>query len=184
MTAGLNVIDDRVYTIEDYMKLDDDSHYELIGGKLLMVPSPTRKHQKISSRLNTQFENYLTQNPIGEVLWDFDVHFNDKVARPDVLFVSKERMAIIGELNVQGAPDLVVEVLSLSTAAHDRKTKSQLYYENGVKEYWIVDPDGAVVEVFVPGEKNWTLMGAFDHEDVLTTTLLPGLKIKLQDVFA
>jgi Uma2 family endonuclease len=182
MTAGLTVLDDKVYTIEDYMKLDDDNRYELIGGKLVMVPPPRVKHQEISGRLYNQFQNFLMQNPIGTVLWDVGVRFNDKVVRPDVSFVSKERVEIIDELYLNAAPDLVVETLSPSTAAYDRKTKRQLYYENGVKEYWIVDPDTKLVEVLIPGEQNWTSM-VFDHEDVLTTALLPRLEIKLQDVF-
>ena len=86
-------------------------------------------------------------------------------------------------MNIQGAPDLVVEVLSPSTARYDKKKKSQLYFKNGVKEYWLVDPDQQLVEVFIAGEKEWRWAGVFDQEDILTSALLPGLKINLGEIF-
>jgi len=177
------VLSDKIYTVEDYMKMDDGNRYELIGGKLIMVPKPRPIHQKVALRIATAFEVFLKLNPIGEVFYEVDVHLGDKVVGPDILFIAKDRTGIIGELNIQGAPDLVVEILSPSTVVHDKKIKSQLYYSNGVKEYWVVDPDEKLVEVFVAGEKNWTWMGVFDQEDVLTTTLLPGLEISLSEVF-
>ena len=125
----------------------------------------------------------MHENKLGDVLGDVDVYLGDKVVGPDVLFVSKNRLDIITEFNVQGAPDLVIEVLSPSTAVHDKKTKSQLFCENGVKEYWTIDPDQKLVEVLIAGEKEWRWSGVYDIEDVLTTMLLPGLEIKLQDVF-
>lgn len=183
MTTGLTIIDDKIYTIDDYMNMDDDNRYELIGGKLIMVPKPRTRHQKISGRLYNQLENFLGQNPIGEVLYEVDVHLGDKVVGPDILFVTKERLDIIGDLYLNAAPDLVIEVLSPATASHDKKRKSKLYYKNGVKEYWLVDPDEKLVEVLIAGEKEWRWGGVFDWEDILTTALLPGLEINLGEVF-
>ena len=179
----LTVLNDKKYTIEDYMKLDDGNRYELIEGELIMVPRPRLKHQKIAFKIAHKLENFLEQNPIGEVYSEVDVHLGDKVVAPDVLFITNERLSIAGELNVQGAPDLVVEVLSPSTAKYDRKVKRQLYFTSGVKEYWLVDPDQQLVEVLVAGEKEWKWVGVFDREDALTTALLPGLEVKLADVF-
>ena len=167
------VLTDKKYTIEDYMKLDDGNRYELIEGELIVVPRPRLKHQKIAGGIYTAFVNFLKQNPIGEVYSDVDVYLGDKVVAPDVLFIAKERLNIAGELNIQGAPDLVVEVLSPSTARYDRKIKRQLYFANGVKEYWLVDPDQQLVEVLIAGEKEWRWAGA----------LLPGLEVKLAEVF-
>ncbi|KJS15176.1 MAG: restriction endonuclease [Peptococcaceae bacterium BRH_c4b] len=177
------VLSDRIYTVEDYMKLDDGRRYELIGGELILVPSPKPRHQRVANELNVELTIYLRHNPIGEVFYDVDVHFGGEVVAPDVLFISKEKISIIGESNIQGAPDLVVEVLSPSTASIDRKKKSKLYFANGVKEYWVVAPDQQLVEVFIAGEKEWRWIGAFDQEDVLTTALLPGLEIRLCEVF-
>ena len=177
------VLSDKIYTIEDYMKLDDGQRYELIGSKLIVVPRPRLKHQKISGRIYTRFENFLEQNPIGEVYSDVDVHLGDKVVAPDVLFIAKERLNIAEVLNVQGAPDLVVQILSPSTAAYDKKEKSQLYCKHGVKEYWLVYPEIMFIDVFVLGKNKWHWIGAFNQEDVLTTALLPGLEISLNEIF-
>lgn len=86
-------------------------------------------------------------------------------------------------MNVQGAPDLVVEVLSPSTGKNDRVEKSKMYYKHGVKEYWIVDPDHKTIEVFIPAEKNWNLFQSHDDDDTLISPLLTGLEIKLKDIF-
>ncbi|MFZ5632287.1 MAG: Uma2 family endonuclease [Bacillota bacterium] len=79
----------------------------------------------------------------------------------------EDRYSIITETNIQGAPDLVVEVLSPSTEKCDRKEKSGMYFENGVKEYWILDPEIQLLEVFVRGEKNWNRAGVYDEKDTL-----------------
>ena len=177
------VLNDKKYTIEDYLKLDDGNRYELIDGELILVPRPRFKHQRIRLQIANFFVNFLEQNPIGEVVYEVDVHLGDKVVAPDVLFISKERLHIIEELNIQGAPDLVVEVLSPSTASYDKKIKSKLYFKNGVKEFWLVDPDQQLVEVLIAEEKQWRWAGVFDREDILTTELLPGLEVKLAEVF-
>lgn len=177
------VLSDRIYTVEDFIKLDDGQRYELIGGELIVVPSPKPRHQRVANELSVELTIYLRHNPIGEVYCDVDVHLGGEIVAPDVLFISKERISIIGESNIQGAPDLVIEVLSPSTAFYDKKKKSKLYFTHGVKEYWLVDPDTRLVEVFVAGEKNWQWTGVFDSEDVLTTTFFPGLEICLSEIF-
>lgn len=178
------VLSDRIYTMEDYMKIDDGRRYELIGGEMIVVPSPRPKHQRVSGRIFNHFENYLKNNRLGEVFSaPIDVILGEHVVQPEILFISKEHLDIIGELNIQGAPDLVVEILSISTAAHDKKKKSQLYFKHGVKEYWLVDLDAKLVDVFKTGEKGWRWVGTFDQEDILSSALLPGLEIKLLEVF-
>ena len=177
------VLSDKYYTVQDYMELNDGRRYELIGGELIVVPRPGFKHQKIGLRIAKSFENFLEQNAIGEVVQEVDVHLEGEVVAPDLLFIAKERFDIIGELHIQGAPDLVVEVLSPSTAAYDKKKKRTLYFANGVKEYWMVDPDQQLVEVLTAGENEWRWVGVLDHEDILSTALLPGLKINLSEIF-
>jgi len=177
------VLSDRVYTVEDYMQLDDGNRYELIEGELVMVPRPRPKHQKVSGKIFYQVENFLKQNPIGEVIQEVDVQLGADVVSPDLVFIVKERLDIVGELNIKGAPDLVVEILSPSSAGIDRGKKRKLYFANGVKEYWMVDPYQQLAEVLIAGEKEWRWAGIFDREDVLTTALMPGLKIFLTEVF-
>lgn len=174
-----------LYTYDDYLKLDDNNQYELIGGRLILVPAPRTIHQKIKLRLVWFITNFIRKNDLGELLdAPTDVILTEKdKPQPDILFVSKERMDIITEYNVQGAPDLVIEVLSPSTSNWDRVDKSRLYYNHGVKEYWIADPDGKFIEVFTSGEKNWNLFQAYSAEETLVSPLLSGLEIQLKDIF-
>ena len=117
----LTILNDKKYTIEDYMKLDDGNRYELIEGELILVPRPIFKHQIIANRFFAALDRFVFMNKLGVVNGDVDVFLGvgDKVIAPDVLFITNERSNIAGELNVQGAPDLVVEVLSPSTAMYD-----------------------------------------------------------------
>lgn len=175
---------EKVYTVEDYLSLNDSRRYELIGGELIVVPSPRPRHQRVSGKMFTQMEYYLKENPLGEVFdAPIDVVLGEHVVQPDILFISRERLDIVGELNIQGAPDLVVEVTSPTTAVMDRKKKSKIYWQSGVREYWVVDPEQQLVDVFVAGQDGWRWLGAFDRDDVLTTNLMPGLQVRLAEVF-
>lgn len=175
----------RLYTYEDYLKLDDDKQYELIGGELILVPAPKTIHQRLSHRLNQILSDFVIKNNLGEVMYaPIDVVLTESnKPQPDILYISKERLKIIKEKYIDGAPDLIVEILSPSTISRDRVEKSRLYYTHGVQEYWLVDPDAEIVEVFTPGEKNWYLSGAYSKEEILLSQLLTGLEINLKDIF-
>ncbi len=101
------------------------------------------------------------------------------------MFISKERIGIIEETRINGAPDLVVEVLSPATIRRDRGKKSRRYLQSGVREYWLADPREKLLEVFVPGEKDWQRTGVYedDEEELIVSSVLPGLEIKASDVF-
>jgi len=176
---------DRLYTYADYLKIDDDNQYELIGGKLILVPAPKTFHQELVGKIYRRVAEFIYDNNLGKVLIaPTDVLLSDtEKPQPDILFISMERLNIITEMNVQGAPDLVVEILSPSTGKHDRVEKSKMYYRHGVKEYWIVDPDHKTIEVFIPGERNWNLYQSYADEDTLTSPLIKGLQIQLKDIF-
>ncbi len=176
----------RLYTYEDYLKIDDNNQYELIGGNLILVPAPKTIHQEISGKIYRKVADFVDHNNLGKVFYaPMDVLLTEKdKPQPDILFVSKERLHIITEANIQGAPDLVIEILSPSTSKWDKVEKSKLYYKHGVQEYWIVDPDGKVIEIFMPGEKNWILFQAYDDDDILTSPFLSGLEISLKDILS
>jgi Uma2 family endonuclease len=105
------------------------------------------------------------------------------VAQPDILFVSNARSHIVTEANIQGAPDLVVEILSPGTASYDRGYKRTLYSRHGVLEYWLVDPEAETVEVLTPNEAGLTMAATLRRSDTLTSPLLAGLAIDLEQVF-
>jgi len=139
-------------TWEDVLRMPDDGNrYEFIGGRLYVTAAPVTRHQRISRRLEQALMRILENAGHGEMFRaPYLVEFpgtGDRV-QPDILFVSNERWGIIGEKQITGAPDLVVEILSPSTAHRDRGIKLDLYARRGVREYWIVDPVEDVVDVW------------------------------------
>ena len=173
------------YTYEDYLKTLDDKRYELIEGELLMTPSPVTKHQRISVKLNFALTKFLTENNLGEVLHaPLDVYFdNENVVQPDILFISKERLNIIGEKNVQGAPDLVIEIISESTAYRDLVQKKKLYAKFGVKEYWIVIPEESSIEIYTLKDNTYQPYKTYSKDDILESFFLKDLRVTLKEIF-
>lgn len=175
------------FTVRDYKALPESEtkRYELLGGELVVVPSPTWRHQEISSRLLYQLQAFVDEHSLGYVVAaPLDVVLSDEdVVQPDILFISHERASIIREDGVYGAPDLIVEILSPSTAERDRTYKKTLYARHGVREYWVVDPALSTVEVFTQGEKGFERAALYNPEDVLRSPLLKGLEIPLPKVF-
>ena len=173
------------YTYADYLKTPDDERYELIEGELLMTPSPVMRHQRISRKMLIALDNHVTDNDLGEVFdAPSDVYLdNENVVQPDILFVSKERLDIIGEKNIQGAPDLVIEIISESTAYRDLVQKKKLYVRFGVKEYWIVIPEESSVDIFTLKDNAFVLHKSYGKEDILQSPLLKKLKIELKKIF-
>ena len=102
------------FTYKDYLQLPEDKRYELVEGEFFMVPSPNYYHQVISKRLFRTLDDYVRKFGLGEVLYaPLDVILSEEnVLQPDILFISKERFNIITNKNIQGAPDLIIEILS------------------------------------------------------------------------
>ena len=133
--------------VSDFNLLEEGEFCQLIMGELIMTPAPSYKHQKVSALIFLQLYSFVQEHKSGEALYaPVDVFFDDEnVFEPDILFVSKERANIIEENGIHGAPDLVIEILSVTSGYHDTKIKKRVYEKYGVKEYWIVDPlDGEV----------------------------------------
>ena len=171
-------------TYEDYAKTPDDERWELIDGELFISPSPKRAHQRSQMTLGSRMSFFADENDLGEVYSDFDVVLSDTdTVRPGLLFVSKERLHIITADNVQGAPDLVVEIRSESTARRDWTTKRALYERHGVKEYWLVDPEAATVAVLLLDEGELKVTGVYGEGDTLSSAVMSGFSIVLADIF-
>ena len=174
-------------TYQDYINLpeSDDKRYELIDGELYLAPSPTPNHQFISIRLSKAIDDYAQSHGLGNVLYaPLDVVLsNQDVFQPDILFVSRNRESIISESNIQGAPDLVVEILSPGTADRDRTIKRARYSVHGVQEYWMVDPQANTIEVLTAGQDDFETVQVYGEDTSLTSPVLEGLVIRLQDIF-
>ena len=173
-------------TYKDYCATPDDERYELLNGKLMMVPAPNRKHQEILGRLYIELSRFSQEHELGKVyVAPFDVLLSDTdVVQPDLLFISRAREHTLTDDNVRGAPDLVIEILSPSTADRDVGYKHDLYGRHGVLEYWIVDPMAETVAVHRQGNGRLELAETFGRPDTLRTALLDGLQLRLDDVFA
>jgi Uma2 family endonuclease len=179
-------------TYQDLLGLPDDLlRHELIDGEHLMSPAPNTKHQRIVVNLSWRIRAFLEHHSLGSVyVAPLDVVFSDfDVAEPDVLYVSAEREKLLGtDRNLSGAPDLVVEVLSPSTAHIDQGRKRWLYERYGVREYWIVDPEKETVKVYRLAKGSLRLDAEIARADgaaarFVSTPLLPGLEIPIAAVF-
>ena len=173
------------FTYEDYVNAPEDKRYELLDGELLMTPAPAEIHQRISILLGWKLLQFVTENGLGRVYQaPFDVVLSDMdVVQPDLLFISNARVHIVTAANVQGAPDLVVEILSPSTAERDRTLKRRLYARHGVSEYWIVDTEAGSVEVLLLREGGFEVAGTYGGGDTLTSPTLRGFELGIDDMF-
>ena len=172
-------------TYADYLKTADDERYELLDGKLVTSPSPREIHQYTLGRLFLQLGTFVYGRNLGKVYCSpFDVVLSETdVVRPDLLFVSSTRTGIITADNVQGAPDLVIEILSPVTADRDGTLKLDLYARHGVREYWIVDPDARTVMLLWRGRGRFDVVGIYGAEQSLRSPTLRGFSIPLQEIF-
>lgn len=174
------------FTYEDYKLMPEEKRCEIIEGELLMTPSPVFRHQAIQARLLVKLFSFVEANELGQVVSaPMDVILSpENVVQPDVLFISKERSAVIEKAGaVAGAPDLAVEILSPSTAPRDQVLKRKLYARFGVREYWIVDPGTEMVEVMTLAGSTFETWQRFMADQSLISPLLPGLSVKLGDIF-
>ena len=138
-----------ILTYDDYAALPDDGHrYELYEGELVTMPSPRPRHQVVIGNLHTLMADHVRGHGLGQVyLSPIDVILSRiTVLQPDLVYVERARLGIVTERAIEGAPTLVVEVLSPSTNARDRGVKQALYARYGVPFYWIVDPDARTMQ--------------------------------------
>jgi len=176
-------------TYEDYVLIPDDGkRHQIIDGKHYVSDTPFIRHQRISRRLLCCIGKFLDEHPLGEILMaptDVILSPHD-IVQPDLLFISNERAsAIVTEANIQGAPDLLIEILSEDTRRLDEVLKRRAYKRFGVQESWIFDPQSKTTQVWertTEGLRRRTLLSA-DAGDVLTSPLLPGLEIPLAEIF-
>ena len=170
-------------TYEEYRLFPDDGRrHELIGGEHYVTPSPTSVHQRFVRNLGYLLHDFVMAHRLGEVFFaPLDVVLSVRdVVQPDLIFIGNARMHRLTRENVQGAPDLVVEVVSEASRHTDRKLKRALYEKYDVVEYWVADPDLRILEVFRRDEANrLAKVAEFEDAGTLVTPLLPGLEIDL-----
>ena len=175
----------KTYTYEDYAKLPEGAPYQLIGGELVMTPSPVPYHQIISRRIAFELLKFVEERKLGEVIYaPTDVYLSEtETYQPDIIFISKERLHIIGEKKIEAAPDLVIEILSESTAYYDLRHKKRVYEASGVKEYWIVDPMEKGIEVYENINGEFKVFSQAIEKGRVNSKLLQGFGVELEKVF-
>ena len=173
------------FTYQDYLNSPEDKRYELLDGDLIAIATPGELHQSVSAQLGWRLVQFASENNLGRVYHaPFDVVLSElDVVQPDLLYVSTERTHIITPENIQGAPDLVVEILSPSTAERDRTFKRVLYARYGVSEYWLVDPDSRTVTVLLLDAGAFAEVARYGAGQTLTSPTLPGFTVNLDDIF-
>jgi Uma2 family endonuclease len=172
-------------TYEEFRQLPDDGkHYELVHGEVHLSPSRSTKHQLILGNTSVSLGTYVRSARLGVLFCaPLDVCLNpDTALQPDLIFISAERVGIVQENFVAGAPELVVEVVSPSTTVHDRVTKLPIYAEAGVPEFWLIDSQARTVEVLKLQGKKYFVDATLAGDQVLTSNLFPGWQLPLRDL--
>jgi len=173
-------------TFEQFRRLPEDGkQYELIRGEARLNPAPNLRHQTVLQNLDMSLGALVLKHELGEV-WPapLDVRLGEDTSlQPDLIFVSKAQANILREEFVDGAPDLVVEVLSPSTSAHDRATKLPIYATAGVPEFWLIDPVAKTLEVLKLQGTNYLLHAILAADQSLTSSLFPGWQLPLNQLF-
>jgi Uma2 family endonuclease len=164
---------------------EDGRRYELYDGEVFLVPAPIPLHQLVAHRFANLLQAYQTASGGLVFLAPIDVVFSDlDVLQPDVVFFRGGREKLIDlHAPIRAVPDLVVEVLSQSTATTDRGRKMQMFARYGVLEYWLVDPEGETVEIYSLVGGNYALAQTASGLDSACSTILPGLSFGVSALF-
>ncbi len=181
----------RTVSVAEYFQIreSNDALLEYIDGFVYMSPSPSTKHQRISSKLQIEFGNFLKGRPCEVFPAPYDIELMNekidgtKIVIPDISIICDK--SGFTDARYVGVPDLVVEILSPSNQSHDLVTKLNLYMDYGVQEYWIVNPSLDSIMVYALNDQ-----GMYEQHDVktdvgiITSKFLPGFHADLKDVFA
>ncbi|GHV47267.1 hypothetical protein AGMMS49546_36690 [Spirochaetia bacterium] len=175
------------YTYADYLAWETDKRYELMDGTAYMMASPSVIHQQISGELNRQFGNFFLGKPCRVFSAPLDVrlfpredHSDNTVLQPDLLVVCDKTKLSKGSCD--GAPDLVIEIVSPSNTVQEIFKKFNYYLDAGVREYWVVIPDDKTVQVHVLKEGHF-VSTIYKKDDTIPVSILPGLGIELKSVW-
>lgn len=184
LSEAMAVEPKRLLTYEDFLTFPDDGvRREIVEGEVLVTPAPNVRHQVLVLRLTYAFETHVRAHGGGRVFVSpLDVRLSEHdIVEPDVIFVAEDRLGIIKDNFMLGAPSLLVEVVS--DPRTDRVRKRDLYGRTGVPEYWIVDPEADRVEVYRLEAGRYRKPEILEPGDAVETPLLPGFQLSLDDLF-
>jgi len=180
------------YSYADYLTWSEDERWEIIDGIAYMQAAPSPIHQEISGGLFAQFHNYLSGKPCKvypapfcvKLMRDDEKNHEDikKVVEPDITIVCDKSK--LDDKGYNGAPDMIVEIMSPSSIKMDRFIKFNSYEKAGVREYWIVEPEGKLVSVFaLQGDQRYGRPEIYTEDDKIKVSIFPDLIVDLKPVF-
>ena len=171
----------------DYLRLPDDGkRYEIIEGVLYMANAPSIEHQFTVSEIHFQLKLFIRDRELGQVYTSpLEVHLSEttKPVQPDILFIRAQHQPPPGTQFFDGAPALIVEVISPGSIRLDRHIKFDVYEKSGVSEYWLADPKARLVEVYTLSNGEYALLGQYTNDDIVESQVLAGLQIKTSTLF-
>ena len=172
-------------TVEDYERLGEGAPYQLIAGELIMTPSPGFFHQSISMNLSIVLGSFIKRHKVGTLLAaPLDVHLSDEdIYQPDLIFIRADKTRGIHTDKLRVIPDLVIEVLSPSTAYLDFTRKKEMYCARGVEEYWIINPEMETVEIMIKHGEIYQTESLLKNDAILESKMFPGFQMKIADIF-
>jgi len=183
----MKAVQPKILTYDDYLALPETKQrYEIIDGELIWrCPAPTIKHQRVVKKACVKLDPFVEENDLGELILspvDVVVSRNPlRMRQPDLLFVRKERLSIVQE-RVEGAPDLVIEVLSPGNARPSVLEKLSDYARIGVRECWIFSPEALTLEVLVLNRGRYKRLGLFGSGDRIRSQVWPQLSLTVDDL--
>jgi Uma2 family endonuclease len=182
-------IDTKKLTYDTYLTLPEiKQRYEVLDGELFyMTPSPTPEHQRIALNLSLKLAPFVREHRLGELFFaPLDVIITRdplRTRQPDLLFVSNQRRGIIGLQQIEGGPDLIVEILSPSNTRADVEGKLQDYWTIEIRECWLVSPEARTVEILQRGATRFERLGLYGMDDLITSNILPDLHLSVADIY-
>ena len=179
--------DNKKYTYEDLENIDDGNRYEIIDGELYLMSSPVSKHQLVLGDMFIQFSAFFNDKKCRPFIAPLDVRLDNKgkksknVIQPDIMVVCDNN-----KINdkIDGAPDLIVEILAKYNKKHDKFDKYHLYQKYGVREYWIIDIEEGLAYVYILSKDNiYTLPRIYNIKETIKSSIFKGLEISLEETF-
>lgn len=175
----------RTFTTADYYRLPEGAPYQLIEGEFILTPAPRPLHQIVSGRLYKLISRYVDAKQGGLLLYaPVAVYLDEKNAyQPDIIYLSPENFDRLKDDGIHGAPDLVMEIISPTSAYYDLRKKLRVYAATGVREYWIVDPEEGVIETSINRGEGLLPAGVFREQDRVASHVWPDLDLSVADIF-
>jgi Uma2 family endonuclease len=176
-----------VLTYDDYCLLPNDrNRYEILDGELSVTPAPRTQHQRTSGQLHVILANHIRASHLGDIYAaPTDVILAPTtVVQPDLIYIGNDRRHIVTEPAIEGAPTLLIEILSPTTHQTDRVTKAQLFARYQVPHYWLIDTDQRTLEAYELARDHYDLAASARDAEVFAPSLFPGLSIQLAHLWA